>query len=109
MSAFGFSLIFASWLLLALPGVMQRETDDSQHDIYLAGTFNGIGFTVVFFASLEHSLFVLGIFLFAAFAASFWTFGWSLFFSIVAALWLLHWLVDVIRGWNDLYIRSPRA
>lgn len=109
--AFGFSLVFASWLLLALPGVMQRATDNSERDIFWIGTLDGHGLKVVLFVALEHSLFVLGIILFAAFAASFWNIYWSWVFAALGGLWFLRALLDFIRSRRHLSIpiRGPSS
>jgi hypothetical protein len=107
--SFGLSLVFASWLLLALPGVMQRASEDSEHDIFWIGTLDGHGIKVVMFVALEHSLFVLGITLFAAFAASFWNIYWSWTFAGLAGLWFLRSSIDFIRSWKHLIVESQSS
>jgi hypothetical protein len=92
LSAFGFSLLFASWLLYALPGVVQRYSDESPEDIFLEGSINQGGWTIVFISACQHGLFVLGIFLFAAFATSFRYWGWTLVFFGIAVFWAV-WLI----------------
>jgi len=108
--SFGFSLVFASYLLLALPGVMQRDSDSSTKDIFYQGTLNGYGYKVVLFVALEHSLFVLGILLFAAFAASFWNLYWSWAFTGLGGIWFLYTLRDFVKSRKHLSIpRPPKA
>lgn len=55
------SLAFANWLLLALPGVVQRASEQSSEDIFAQGTYGGGGHRVVFFARGQHVFFLGGI------------------------------------------------
>jgi hypothetical protein len=55
------SLAFANWLLLALPGVVQRASEQSSEDIFAQGTYGGVGRRVVFFARGQHVFFLSGM------------------------------------------------
>ena len=55
------SLAFANWLLLALPGVVQRASDQSGEDIFAQGTYGGAGRRVVYYARGQHVLFLCGM------------------------------------------------
>lgn len=64
------SLLSASFLLFALPGVLQRLPPPPNKDFFAMGTFNGGGIRVVVFAVVEFVGFGLGIVLMAIWAIS---------------------------------------
>jgi hypothetical protein len=100
---FGLSLLSASYLLLALPGVMQRYEVADKDDVFLFGTWGGEGLTVNFFTNGEHFCFLFGVLSFAAYACSFVNFWFASLPYVVACLLIIFLMLWLLRDESLFY------
>jgi len=92
------SLAFSNWLLLALPGVVQRASEHSGADVYAEGTYGGVGHRVVFFARGQHVFFLAGMLAAVAFVIAPHHPLCALFVLAVSAVSLAKPVAELIRN-----------
>ena len=97
--SFALSVVAATWLLLALPGIAQRLPPQEGDDIFMMGTMAGVGVRLVYLALAEHVAFLLGVLLLAStFVARLSGVGGAVIASFVVILVIIVILAAIRRG-----------
>jgi hypothetical protein len=97
--SFALSVVAATWLLLALPGIAQRLPPREAEDIFMMGTMAGVGVRLVYLALAEHVTFLLGVLLLAStFVARLSGVGGAVIAGFVVVLVVIVILAAIRRG-----------